>query len=62
MYVQESPLHGLGLFAKKDIEAGAFILEYIGPIISLEEAETYDEKRKTYLFGHYEEDKVIDGR
>lgn len=30
-YVNESPIHGKGLYAKVDIESGTYLGEYLGP-------------------------------
>ncbi len=48
---------GLGLLALKPIPANKKIVEYIGPIISLEEA---NKSRSKYLF-ELDDERVIDG-
>jgi SET domain-containing protein len=59
--VLNSPIHGRGCFAGKNITAGARILEYTGRHISLKEAnERYWERPTTYLFA-LNDGTVIDG-
>jgi SET domain-containing protein len=64
--VQESPIHGKGVFAAKEIRKGTAIIEYKGQHISQDEAnERYGEDDKghhhTVLFT-IDEDMVIDAR
>ena len=49
---------GLGLFALKPIPAGQKIIEYTGPIITIEEA---SKSRSKYLF-ELDDKRAIDGR
>ena len=48
---------GLGLYAGEEIKKGQFIIEYVGPFLSEEEA---DKKGGKYLF-EIAKDKTIDG-
>src|SRR5699024_3290617 len=64
-HVQESPLHGLGVFATKNIPAGTCILEYCGERISPQEADelaSHDESDPghTFFFA-LSSGEVIDG-
>jgi uncharacterized protein len=63
-FVEDSKVHGKGVFASKDIKKGKKIIEYIGTRISWEEAN----KRYVELDGHshtmffgVDDDNVIDG-
>lgn len=63
--VRRSALHGMGVFTKRRIPAGATIIEYVGERISHDEsAERYDESEMrnhhTFLFT-VDDDEVIDG-
>lgn len=62
--VRDSPIHGKGVFADRDIPAGAAILEYLGERISRIEAERREssnaEAGVTYILC-YDEDTFIDG-
>lgn len=59
--VRQSPIHGRGCFATRNIAARTRILEYTGRHINLKEAnERYWERPTTYLFG-LSDGTVIDG-
>lgn len=63
--VKHSPIHGYGVFARKDIKKGTRILEYRGERISHEEADSrYNDADNAHahivLFA-VDEDTVIDG-
>jgi SET domain-containing protein len=50
MEVRQSPIHGQGVFATKDIKAGETLFQYIGEEISLKEFKTrYGEYKKNSL-------------
>lgn len=62
--VRESKIHGRGLFAKKDIPKGTKIIEYIGELITNDEAdkrETENEKIGTTYICIFDDDYCIDG-
>ncbi|KFD55612.1 hypothetical protein M514_03360 [Trichuris suis] len=54
LFVGDSDVHGIGVFAAEDLEAGDFICEYAGEIITQAEADRrgtmYDYTGKSYLF------------
>lgn len=56
-FVAPSSVEGYGLFAKEKILRGKFVIEYVGEIISNEEAERrgafYDLRGCSYLFDLY---------
>ncbi|MHC5542703.1 SET domain-containing protein [Singulisphaera rosea] len=62
--IRDSPVHGKGVFADRDIPAGAAILEYAGERISREEAERREsgnaEGGVTYILC-FDESTFIDG-
>ena len=63
--VKDSPIQGKGGYAAKAIPSGTRIIEYIGDVISHEEADArYDdaamERHHTFLFA-VDEETVIDG-
>lgn len=63
--VRKSPIAGLGVFATRRIRAGTRIIEYVGELISSDEAaRRYDDdamgQHHTFLFG-VEGDMLIDG-
>ena len=58
---RESPIHGLGLFAKRNIPAKTHITRYVGPYVHRREEETMTEDQKAYLFA-LDKDYSIDGR
>ncbi len=60
--LRHSPIHGTGLFARRDIKKGAPIIEYVGERISHEEADRRHEKKAaddnhTFLFTV--DDKIV---
>ncbi len=62
--VQSSGIHNKGVFARRDIPKGTYIMEYIGKKITNEEADRISEKEVengvVYLFG-LDEKWTIDG-
>jgi len=48
--VKESKIHGLGLFATRDIPNGTWVIQYIGPIVGPEEKRAMAPEDKRYLF------------
>ena len=63
--VRKSGVHGRGVFAVQDIPKGAFVVEYLGEIISAQEAEDRHphnpaDPNHTFYF-QIDEDRVIDG-
>ena len=62
--VRQSKIHNKGVFAKKDIPKGTYIIEYIGRKISNDEADEISERETTagviYLF-ELDKDTTIDG-
>lgn len=59
--IKESPIHGLGAFARRDIPAYTYITRYTGPIVDREQEEKLSEEQKKYLFA-IDNDYSIDGR
>ncbi|WEL37923.1 histone-lysine N-methyltransferase EZH2 [Encephalitozoon hellem] len=61
-FVAPSQIEGRGLFAQKKILKGKLVIEYVGEIISNEEAERrgafYDLRRSSYLFDLYSREGV----
>ncbi|CDW57512.1 SET domain containing protein [Trichuris trichiura] len=57
LYIGDSDVHGIGVFAAEDLEVGDFICEYAGEIITQAEADRrgfmYDYTGKSYLFCIY---------
>jgi SET domain-containing protein len=45
-----SPIHGRGLFARRDIPAGTDIVEYDGPRVTWEEGERLAEEGNVFVF------------
>ncbi len=62
--VRQSKIHNKGVFAKKDIPKGTYIIEYIGRKISNDEADEISERETEagviYLF-ELDKDTTIDG-
>ena len=61
---RQSPVHGKGVFALCDIAAGETLIEYVGEVITWDEAQERhphdpDQPNHTFYF-HVDEDKVID--
>lgn len=59
--IRQSPLHGLGLFATRDIAAGTHVIRYSGPIVSTEIREKMTPEEKLYLY-KIDDNYSIDGR
>ncbi|MFT3718748.1 SET domain-containing protein [Pseudorhodoferax sp.] len=64
--VRRSGVHGKGVFAVQDIAEGETIIEYVGEIISWQEAQDRhphdpDNPNHTFYF-HIDADRVIDGK
>ncbi|NEX63784.1 SET domain-containing protein [Noviherbaspirillum galbum] len=63
--VQDSPVHGKGVFAARDIAEGSRIVEYKGEIISSREAERRENLKPADCFHTFffslEDGKIIDG-
>ena len=53
-FIEDSKVHGMGIFAKKDIKKGAKIIEYVGDKISKEEAEKRAERQLELSLGNKE--------
>ena len=64
--MRRSGVHGKGVFALCDIPAGQEIIEYVGEIITWEQAQArhpHDPKDPNHTFYfHVDEDRVIDAR
>ena len=62
--VRRSGIHGKGVYAVQDIAAGDTVIEYVGEIISWEEAQArhpHDPANPNHTFYfHIDEDRVID--
>jgi len=58
--IKESQLHGLGLFAAKDIPEGTHIIQYVGPIVDRKDKQLMNSAQKRYLY-KLDEDYSIDG-
>lgn len=62
--VRRSAVHGKGVYAAQDIAAGDTLIEYVGEIISWEEAQArhpHDPANPNHTFYfHIDEDRVID--
>ena len=62
LLIRSSQIHESGCYTTTAIEEGAYVVEYTGPRITLEEADRrYEHCEKTYLFGLDSETHVIDG-
>ena len=59
--LRNSRLHGLGLFATRDISAGTYVIRYNGPIVSTEVREKMTPGEKLYLY-KIDDNYSIDGR
>ncbi len=61
---RRSGVHGKGVFAVQDIPAGEVVIEYVGEIISWQEAQDrhpHDPRQPNHTFYfHIDEDRVID--
>ncbi len=63
--VRQSGIHGKGVYAAQDIAKGDTLIEYVGEVISWEEAQArhphdLDNPNHTFYF-HIDESRVIDG-
>ena len=63
--VRQSGIHGKGVYAVQDIAAGDTVIEYVGEVISWEEAQArhpHDAANPNHTFYfHIDETRVIDG-
>ncbi len=63
--VRRSGVHGKGVFALRDLAKGELVVEYLGEIISWDEAldrHPHDPEQPNHTFYfHVDEDRVIDG-
>ena len=59
--VKESKIHGLGLFASRDIHNGTWVIQYVGPIVGPDEKKLMNPEDKRYLF-KLQGDFSVDGR
>ena len=63
---RRSGVHGKGVFAVQDIAAGEVIMEYVGEIVSWQEAQDrhpHDPNDPNHTFySHIDEDRVIDAK
>lgn len=63
LVLQPSKIHSLGCYTTEPIRKGAYVVEYTGPRITVEEAdERYAHREETYLFGLTDGKYVIDGQ
>jgi SET domain-containing protein len=63
LIVRPSKIHSSGCYTTAPIAKDARIAEYVGEVISVEEADTrYTDCEETYLFGLSDGKHVIDGR
>jgi SET domain-containing protein len=58
--IRQSSLHGLGLFAARDIPEGTHIIQYVGPIVDKKDKQLMTSAAKRYLY-KLDEDFSIDG-
>ena len=62
LIIRSSSIHAAGCYTTAPIATGTRVVEYIGPLISKEEADRrYELKPITYLFGIGDGSQVIDG-
>ncbi|ETX07834.1 MAG: hypothetical protein ETSY2_08890 [Candidatus Entotheonella gemina] len=57
---KKSKIHGIGGFARADIQRGIRIIEYVGPKLAKAEAQAELEKQNSYIFT-LDDDYDIDG-
>ncbi len=66
LQVRASGIHGRGVFAQRPIAAGERVIEYVGEIISWDEAvrrHPHDPEQPDHTFYfHLDDERVIDGR
>jgi uncharacterized protein len=58
--IKSSPIHGTGLFARRDIETGTRLIEYVGRRISKRESQELCSGSNPYIF-YLNEDWDLDG-
>ena len=62
LLIRASRIHSAGCYTTAAIKKRAFIVEYTGPRITVEEADArYSDRPETYLFGLSDGKQVIDG-
>lgn len=62
LVIRSSKIHATGCYTTAPIAEGTFIVEYTGPRLTAEQAEThYAEQEETYLFALDDGKHVIDG-
>jgi len=62
LLIRASRIHSAGCYTTAAIKKGTFIVEYMGPRITVEEADArYSDRPETYLFGLADGKQVIDG-
>ncbi len=60
--VRSSKIHATGCYTTAPISKGTFIVEYVGPRLTVDEADQrYVHQQETYLFGLSDGKTVIDG-
>ena len=60
--VRPSKIHAYGCYTTRHIRKGTRVIEYTGPRLSVEQADTlYENSPRTYLFGLEDGKHVIDG-
>ena len=63
LVVRPSKIHETGCYTLEPIKNSERIIEYTGPILTVEEADAlYQNSEKTYLYGLDDEKHVIDGK
>jgi SET domain-containing protein len=62
LIIGSSKIHATGCYTTHPISKGTFIIEYVGPLLTVDEAdERYVDQEETYLFGLSDGKHVIDG-
>ena len=62
LIIRSSGIHAAGVYATRTIRAGAKVVEYTGPRLTIEEGDRiYKDKDYTYLFGLQDRKHLIDG-
>jgi len=62
LVLRHSTIESLGCYTRVPIKKGELVAEYVGPRLSVEEAEAlYDDHPRTFLFGLSNGKEVIDG-
>jgi len=62
LLIRASRIHSAGCYTTAAIKKGTFVVEYMGPRITVEEADArYSDRPETYLFGLADGKQVIDG-